>query len=98
MNRNRTVNSGATLGGTGTINSANTLTVNTDGVVAPGTSPGILNTGNVAFSGSSGFVVEIGGTTPGNAATNHDQLNVNGTVSLGNAVLTPLSFNGFVPA
>src|SRR6185369_165822 len=45
-----------------------------------------------------GFVVEIGGTAPGNAATDHDQLNVTGTVSLGNALLTPLAFNGFVPA
>ncbi len=98
IDSNTSVNSGATLGGTGTINSAKTLTVNTDGVVAPGTSPGILNTGSVTFNSSSSLAVEIGGTTPGNAATNHDQLNVTGAVSLGNAVLTLTSFNGFVPA
>jgi CSLREA domain-containing protein len=97
INSNTTVNSGATLGGTGTINSANTLTVN-GGVLAPGTSPGILNTGNVTFNSSSILAVEIGGTTPGNAATNHDQLNVTGTVSLGNAVLGLSSFNGFAPS
>jgi autotransporter-associated beta strand protein len=95
---NAAVNSGATLSGTGTINSANTLTVNPGGVVAPGTSPGILNTGNVSFSSGSGFVVEIGGATPGNAAANHDQLNVTGTVSLSNATLSLSSFSGFVPS
>src|SRR4030095_16509851 len=37
------------------------------------------------------------GTAPGNLATNHDQLNVTGTVSLGNAALSLSSFNGFTP-
>jgi CSLREA domain-containing protein len=87
---NTTVNPTGTLGGTGTINSANTVTVS-GGTVAPGTSAGILNTGNVSFDSSSSFAVEIGGITPG---TNHDQLNVTGTVSLGNATLnlSPISF------
>ena len=97
IDSNTTVNSGATLGGTGTINSANTLSVN-GGVLAPGTSPGILNTGSVTFNSSSSLAVEIGGTTPGNGPTNHDQLNVTGTVSLGNAVLGLSSFNGFAPS
>jgi autotransporter-associated beta strand protein len=98
LDSNTTVNSGATLGGTGTINSAKTLTVNSAGAVAPGTSPGILNTGSVTFNSSSILAVEIGGTTPGNGPTNHDQLNVTGTVSLGNAVLGLSSFNGFAPS
>jgi uncharacterized repeat protein (TIGR01451 family)/CSLREA domain-containing protein len=97
INSNATVNSGGTLGGTGTINSAKTVTVS-GGTLAPGTSPGILNTGNVSFNSSSTFAVEIGGMTPGNTATNHDQLNVAGTVSLGNATLSLASFNGFTPA
>jgi hypothetical protein len=48
----------------------------------------------VTLNGTSTFAVEIGGITPGNLANNHDQLNVTGTVSLGNATLslTPLSF------
>jgi CSLREA domain-containing protein len=97
IDSNTTVSSGATLGGRGTINSTKTLTVN-DSVLAPGTSPGILNTGNVTLNSSSTFAVEIGGATPGNLATNHDQLNVTGTVSLGNAVLSLASFNSFTPA
>jgi hypothetical protein len=48
----------------------------------------------VTLNGTSTFAVEIGGITPGNLASNYDQLNVTGTVSLGNATLslTPLSF------
>jgi CSLREA domain-containing protein len=93
-----TVNTTSTLGGTGTINSANTLTVDDGGTLAPGTSPGILNTGSVMFVGGSTFDVEIGGPTPGNTSTNHDQLNVTGTVDLSdNPTLNLSSFNGFTP-
>ncbi|PYS23626.1 MAG: hypothetical protein DMF72_08740 [Acidobacteria bacterium] len=95
---NTTVNSGGTLGGTGTINSANIVTVNSGGTVAPGSSPGILNTGSLTFNSSSTFKVEIGGITPGSGAGNHDQLNVTGTVSLGNATLSLSSFGGFTPS
>ena len=94
---NTTVASGGTLGGTGTINSANTLTLQSGGHVAPGNSPGILNSGSVSFASGSSFDVEIGGTSPGNASTNHDQLVVTGTVNLGSATLTTSAFNGFVP-
>ncbi len=48
-----------------------------DGTVAPGQSstPGILSvTGGFTFADNSTFEVEIGGTTPGTAATNHDQI------------------------
>src|SRR5207247_827441 len=61
-------------------------------------SPGILNTGNIAFVSGSNFNVEIGGTTPGNTSTNYDQLNVTGTVDLGGATLNLSSFGGFTPA
>ena len=88
------VASGATLGGTGSVSSSNSTTVESGGRVSPGTSPGILNTGNVSFNSSSSFDVEIGGATPGNTATDHDQLNVTGTVSLGNATLNLSSFGG----
>jgi hypothetical protein len=90
-----TVLSGGSLGITGTINSP--LVVNSGGTLPPGTSPGIINSGNVSFLSGSTFAVEIGGTTPGNTATNHDQLNVSGTVSLGNATLSLASFGGFTP-
>jgi autotransporter-associated beta strand protein len=90
-----TVQSGATLGGTGAV--AGTVSVQSGGHVAPGTSPGIVNNGSVSFASGSFFDVEIGGTTPGNAATNHDQLVVTGTVALGGATLTTTAFNSFVP-
>ena len=90
-----TVASGTTLGGTGTVSGA--VSVSNGGKIAPGTSPGILNSGSVTFVSGSTFEVEVGGTTVGNAATNHDQLNVTGTVDLGGATLTTAQFNGFVP-
>ncbi len=84
-----TVASGGTLGGTGTTGA---ITVQSGGHVAPGTSPGILNSGNVSFSSGSNFDVELNGTTVG---TQYDQLNVTGSVSLGNAKLN--TSLGFVP-
>ena len=87
--------SGATIGGTGTTAA---VTTQSGGNVAPGTSPGVLNTGNIVLVSGSTVVFEIGGTTAGNANTNHDQLNVTGTVSLGNATLSTAAFNPFVPA
>ncbi len=66
------VNTGGTLGGTGTVGA---LTVN-GGTLAPGASPGILNAGNTTFSGGTA-AFEINGTTAG---TNYDQLAVTGTV------------------
>ena len=91
-----TVLSTGALGITGTINSP--LTVN--GELRPGASlPGIINNiGNVSFASGSFYRVEIGGTTPGNTASNHDQLNVTGTVALGGATLTLAPFNSFVPS
>jgi autotransporter-associated beta strand protein len=90
-----TVNSGGTLGGTGTVGGS--VTVNSGGTVAPGASPGILNTGSVTFTSGATLSVEIGGTTPGNSATDHDQLNVTGSVSLNSATLSLAAFNGFTP-
>ena len=81
-----------TLGGTGTVGPVN---ISSGGAVAPGNSPGILNTGSIAFSSGSNFNVEIGGTTAG---TDYDQLNVTGTVTLGNATLNLTQINSFAPA
>jgi Ca2+-binding RTX toxin-like protein len=74
---------GQTLNGTGTI-SGGALNPLSGSNVAPGTSPGILNTGDVSFQSGSNFTVEVNSSTPG---TGHDQLNVTGTVSLGGALL-----------
>jgi autotransporter-associated beta strand protein len=91
---NTTVADGATLNGAGTINSGNTLTVQSGGTVAPGTSPGILNTGNVTLQSGSTFNVELNGTTAG---TGYDQLNVTGTVTINSNVTLNPSL-GFTPA
>jgi fibronectin-binding autotransporter adhesin len=76
------VASGATLGGSGTIGN---LLVDMGATVAPGNSPGILNTGNVSLPSGSIYAVQINGTTVG---TQYDQLNVTGTVNLGGATLS----------
>jgi fibronectin-binding autotransporter adhesin len=70
-------NSGSTLGGTGTI--GGTVTVNSGANLAPGNSPGILNTGSVTLASNSNFRVDINGSTVG---TQYDQLNVTGTVDI----------------
>jgi autotransporter-associated beta strand protein len=74
------VESGSTLGGSGTIG---TLAAN--GIISPGNSTGILNSSNVNFSSSGNYTVELTGPNPG--VGGYDQLNVAGTVSLGNATL-----------
>ena len=75
------VNGGGTLGGTGTISGP--VTVNAGGTLAPGLSPGIINTGNLVLAGI--FLVEIEGTTLG---TQYDNTNVTGTVNVAGATLT----------
>ncbi|MFT3789230.1 MAG: autotransporter-associated beta strand repeat-containing protein [Tepidisphaeraceae bacterium] len=83
-----TVDTG-TLGGSGTISAA--VAVNAGGTIAPGNSPGILTIGgNLSFTGGS-LAIEMGGNTPGNTASNHDQVIVNGTVTLGSSGSTTLA-------
>jgi fibronectin-binding autotransporter adhesin len=80
---------GGTLKGTGTVGA---LTL-TSGKVAPGQSPGVLNSGNLSFTGGA-LDEEIGGTGAGQ----FDQLNVTGLVNLGTATTLNTSlYNGFVP-
>jgi autotransporter-associated beta strand protein len=75
------VDSGATLGGSGTVG-----TIAANGIISPGNSPGILNSSNVNFSSTGNFTVELTGPNPGLGG--YDQLNVTGTVSLASATLT----------
>jgi autotransporter-associated beta strand protein len=82
---------GAALGGSGSINTA--AQINVSGTISPGGSPGVLQTGNVAFAGGSAFNVEVNGA----ALANHDQLTVTGTVALGNAALTATGTVASVP-
>lgn len=81
---------GGTLKGTGTVG----VVTMSSGTVAPGASPGVLNTGNLVFSGGT-HAVELGGK----AAGEFDQLNVTGTVALGSETTLSLSLvNSFAPA
>ena len=73
------VDAGATLAGTGIVGN-----ILGDGTIAPGNSPGILTSSNVTLSSSAALNVDLSGPVPGSG---YDQLNVNGTVALGNANL-----------
>ncbi len=86
-----TVNSGATLGGSGSVGA---VTVNSGGVVAPGSSPGILNTGDFSLKAGATLTSQIGGTTVG---TQYDQINVTGSVTLA-GTLDLVLINNFNPA
>jgi autotransporter-associated beta strand protein len=90
-----TVANGATLGGSGTI--TGTVTAATGATLAPGHSPGVLNTGDLTLSSGSTFAAEIGGTAAGNGTGFYDQDNVTGAVSLGGATLNLSLFGGFTP-
>jgi len=83
-----TVNSGGTLGGSGTVGA---LTVTSGGTVGPGNSPGILSSGNLDLQALSTYSAELNGTTAG---TGYDQLNVTGSVNLGGGALS-LSSTGY---
>src|SRR5204863_7608854 len=56
-----------------------TIVATNGGTIAPGASPGRLNSSNVTFNTSTHFTVELNGT---NAASEYDQLNVAGSVTL----------------
>ena len=70
-----------TLAGTG---ATGAVTVNSGGNLAPGSSLGILHTGNLALSTGSTFTAELNGTSAG---AGYDQLDVAGSVNLGNSTL-----------
>jgi autotransporter-associated beta strand protein len=73
------VSPGSTLRGSGSVGP-----ITAQGIVYPGDGPGILNSGNVTFSSSGVYRVDIDGPNPG---TGYDQLNVVGTVTLASATL-----------
>src|SRR6185436_8665410 len=56
--------------------------------VNPGASVGVLTTSNVVFNSFTRLEVELNGTTAG---VSHDQLRVQGTVTLGNCQLVALT-------
>ena len=79
-----TVNSGATLGGDGSV--AGDVQVQSGGTVAPGAGPmttGVFSTGNLALSAGGIFDVEV------NSASDFDRLAATGTVDLTGSTLQP---------
>jgi hypothetical protein len=86
-----TVSSGGILGGDGTVGPINVLS---GGKLAPGTSPGCLNSGNLTLATGGTFEVEIGGTT---VCSEYDQQRVVGTVDLGDSNLSTILWNNYVP-
>jgi hypothetical protein len=82
-----TVGDGGTLNGTGTVG---VLAVQAGGKVAPGHSPGCLNSGNLTLAGAYNF--EVGGTT---ACTGYDQINVTGTVDVTGGTLSASIYNNY---
>lgn len=81
---------GGALKGTGTVGTINM----SSGSLAPGMSPGVLNSGNFTATGGN-YDVEIGGKDAGQ----YDQLNVAGTVDLGSATTLNVSqWNGYTPS
>ncbi len=88
------IRSGGQLKGTGTVGSTTVY-----GTIAPGNSPGVLNTGSLNLFADSILQAEIGGTTPGSTSSSHDQIVVTGTVAISTgALFTPSAFNGFSPS
>lgn len=92
--------SGQTLTGTGTVNGQ--LQPMSGSSVSPngGAATGILNLSNgastaVSFQSGSTFAVQVNGNVAG---TSHDQLNVTGQVSLGNATLSTSGTVSSVPS
>jgi len=92
-----TVQSDATLGGTG---STGAVEVQSGGHLAPGTSPETLSMPSLTLAGGSNFDVEIFGTSPGNGTTGYDQAIVTaGPVDVTGASLNLFFNNGlYVPA
>ncbi|QDT21307.1 LamG-like jellyroll fold domain-containing protein [Gimesia chilikensis] len=76
------VATGATLGGSGSISAP--VTINADAALVPGSSPGILSTGDLTLDADADLNIEINGTTAG---SEYDQIQVAGELDLTGATL-----------
>jgi autotransporter-associated beta strand protein len=83
------VSGSGTLGGTGIVG-----WVTNSGIIAPGSSPGILTTSNLTCTASGSLRIELNGILSG---TGYDALRVRGTNILGNSTLNVSVHPDFVP-
>jgi fibronectin-binding autotransporter adhesin len=81
-----------TIGGTGTVG---ILTVTNEGILAPGLSPGCLNSSNLTLLSGATYQFEIEGATE---CTGYDQMRVTGTVSLTDSNLDIQRLSSYRPA
>jgi hypothetical protein len=81
---------GGVLMGTGTIQLF--VDIQAGGVLAPGHSPGCLNSGDLSIAGT--YQAEIGGAI---ACSEYDQMKVTGTVDVTGGTLTSSLYNNYVP-
>ncbi|MCE9632153.1 MAG: autotransporter-associated beta strand repeat-containing protein [Planctomycetia bacterium] len=82
-----TVASGATLGGSGTLGGAVTV----DGILSPGSSPGVLTAPSILLGGSSTSIFEIDGTVRG---TGYDGVTITQSGGLTYGGVLSLVFSG----
>jgi len=90
---NVTVQSGATLGGSGTINGA--TTIQSGGTLSPGNSPGVLTqSAGLTLNTGSSFTFELAANTTSGRGTNFDGVNVTGgTLTIQSGVAFNVVFN-----
>lgn len=88
------VNQGPLFAGSGNnLTNASSVTVQSGGKVATGSTPGCITTGNLTLNGT--FQAQLGGTT---ACTGYDQIQASGAVNVAGATLQLSLINGFKPA
>ena len=77
-----TVNAGGTLGGSGTVGA---VTLNAGGAIAPGNSPGELDTLDETWNGGAGYVWELNNASdaPGAKGVSYDWVSIDGTLAIG---------------
>ena len=84
------VNKSGILKGTGSMKG---VTLRGGGTIAPGNSPGVISTGDLAFEKGGIYEFEMAGDEVGK----YDQINVTGTVKLGNGTLKTILLDKFTP-
>ncbi len=91
---------GATLGGSGAFTVSGTSTINMAGTLAPGNSAGTLDIAvtSLDFASASSYLVELGGTSPGDGTGFYDQTNISGRIALSGTVSLGVTLiDGYAP-